>query len=243
MQPFIAITASEIIRSGDEWAPVVHGQSHTYSDAIIHAGGVPFIIPIVNNQVVLRQLYEQCQGLLLSGGADIDPVLYNDTLTSYSKNLSPDRDKQELVLLKWALDDNKPVLGICRGMQLINVAMGGSLHQDIVHSLPKALNHEKSVEYKSFNHLAHKIKINNDSQLAKILGSKQVGTNALHHQAVKKVGKGLKATAHTEDGVVEAIELPNKQFVIGIQSHPEALEAITEPSWNKLFKAFVEAAN
>jgi len=250
MQPFIAVTVREVIDNGDKWTPIVYGQFHTYTDAIVHAGGVPVIVPLIDDQSVLRRLYEQCSGLLLTGGNDLDPGTYKKAPAAISagqghghgRNVSPRRDKQELQLLKWAFEDDKPVFGICRGMQLINVALGGSLHQDIVTDLPAAHNHEISVDRKNFKHLAHKLKISPGSRLAAILETGAVATNALHHQAINKLGEGLVATAHAEDGVIEAIELPGKHFVVGVQSHPEALEAEAEPLWGKLFVAFVGSA-
>jgi putative glutamine amidotransferase len=242
MQPFIAVTVREVIDSDYNWTPVVYGQFHTYTDAVVHAGGVPVIVPLIDDQPILRRLYEKCDGLLLTGGNDLDPGTYKSPHTSRARGVSPRRDKQELQLLEWALADDKPVFGICRGMQLINVALGGSLHQDISVDLPAAHNHEVSVERKNFHHLAHKLKINPSSRLAEILGTDVVATNALHHQAIDQLGDGLVATAHAEDGVIEAIELPGKHFVIGVQSHPEALEAETEPLWGKLFMAFVGSA-
>lgn len=244
MQPVIAITVGEVINinTGEVWTPIVYGQFHTYTDAVVRAGGAPFIVPLVDDEVVLRRLYEQCDGLLLSGGHDLDQDTYNAPSPQVKINVSPRRDKQEIQLVKWALDDNKPILGICRGMQLINVALGGSLHQDIDVDLPKSRNHQASIDHKNFQHLAHQLKIKPDSQLADILGTNIVAANALHHQAISKLGNDLVATAHAEDGVIEAIELPSKSFVIGVQSHPEALEAKTEPLWRKLFKAFIGSA-
>jgi putative glutamine amidotransferase len=246
MQPFIAVTVRELIDNSEEWTPIVYGQFHTYTDAVVRAGGVPIIVPLIDHRPVLRRLYDQCDGLLLSGGNDLDPSTYKSALSSRARNrarsVSPRRDKQELQLLKWALEDDKPVFGICRGMQLINVALGGSLHQDIGADLPAAHNHEASADHKNFSHLAHKLKINPGSQLAAILETDAVATNALHHQAIKKLGAGLVVTAHSEDGVIEAIELPTMRFVIGVQSHPEALEAETEQLWRKLFIAFVNSA-
>jgi putative glutamine amidotransferase len=242
MQPFIAVTVREVIDNDYKWTPVVYGQFHTYTDAVVHAGGVPIIVPLIDDRPVLRRLYEQCDGLLLTGGNDLDPHSYKSALSSRARNVSPRRDKQELQLLEWALEDDKPVFGICRGMQLINVALGGSLHQDISIDLPSAHNHEVSVDRKNFHYLAHRLKISPGSQLAEILGTDMVATNALHHQAISQLGDGLVATAHAEDGVIEAIELPGKHFVIGVQSHPEALEAETEPLWHKLFMAFIGSA-
>ncbi len=242
MRPIIAITSSEILRSGDEWAPKVHGQSATYPNAILKAGGTPFIISVFKNEAALKQLYDQCQGILLSGGGDIDPAMYGAKRSLKTKNISPLRDRQEKQLLEWALEDDKPVLGICRGMQLLNVALGGSLLQDIQGLMTGAQNHEISAHKQDFNHMAHNLKMEPNSKLAKILGVNIIKTNALHHQAISILGKNLKAVAYAEDGIIEAIELPNKKFVIGVQSHPEGLKPTAEPLWYKLFNAFVAAA-
>jgi len=252
MKPFIAITAGEFINNGEKWLPVVYGQFHTYTDAVIRAGGVPFMIPLTDDKTVLRQLYEQCGGLLLPGGSDLDPKAYNMPSSSNKVNaathplqtrLSPRRDRQEKQLLEWALEDDKPVLGICRGMQLINVALGGSLHPDINVNLPSADDHEANIHKQDFHYLAHRLRVKTGSRLAKALGTDAIATNTLHHQTVNKLGDGLVASAHAEDGVIEAIELPDSRFVIGLQSHPEALEAGIEPLWRELFKAFVGAAS
>jgi putative glutamine amidotransferase len=247
MQPVIGITVGEVIsfETGKAWTPTIYGQFRTYTDAVVRAGGAPFILPLIDSETVLRRLYEQCAGLLLSGGHDLEPARYNGSSNAPSQakvSTSPKRDKQELQLLTWALQDNKPVLGICRGMQLINVAMGGSLHQDINDDLPTAHNHTANIDKKDFHHLAHRLKVKPGSQLAKILKMSEIATNTLHHQAIKKLGDGLVATAHAEDGVIEAIEQPGKHFVIGIQSHPEALAGKTEPLWGALFTAFVRSA-
>jgi putative glutamine amidotransferase len=244
MSPIIAITVGEIINYdvGELWTPTIYGQSHTYTDAIVQAGGAPFILPLVDDEDVLRALYEKTAGFMLSGGHDLEPARYNSKQTYAKLITSPRRDKQELQLLQWALADDKPVLGICRGMQLINVGLGGTLHQDIKDNLPTAHDHTSSVTKKDFRHLAHELTIEADSRLADILGQTHIKTNTLHHQAIQTLGEGLVATAHAEDGVIEAIELPGKRFVIGVQSHPEALEAKTETLWRELFKAFVDSA-
>src|SRR6476659_5122828 len=127
MQPFIAITAGEYLRDGFDWAPAINGVPYTYTDAIIHAGGLPLIIPVVKDDTTLRKLYEQSAAILFSGGQDLNPDTYGVQQLTHNSSppmamlASPERDAQELKLLEWALDDDKPVLGICRGMQLINV--------------------------------------------------------------------------------------------------------------------------
>jgi putative glutamine amidotransferase len=244
MKPVIAITVGEIINisTGKIWTPVVYGQFQTYTDAVVRAGGAPFILPLVDDESALRRLYETCDGLLLSGGHDLSQGFPKGKKSSKTFSVSPRRDKQEVQLLKWALADDKPVLGICRGMQLINVALGGQLHHDIGNDLPTAHNHQAGIDNKDFHHLAHNLDIQSGSLLARILKTDHISTNTLHHQAIEQLGEGLVATAHAEDGVIEAIELPDKKFVIGVQSHPEALESETEPLWRGLFAAFVGSA-
>ncbi len=251
MQPIIAITASEVINNGETWLPIVYGQSHTYTDAIVRSGGAPFILPITHDTTVLRRLYEQCGGLLLTGGSDVDPEAYamphssnkvNATTHPSLTKVSRRRDDQEYQLLKWALEDDKPILGICRGMQLINVFLGGSLHPDIAINLPSAHDHEVNIHKKDFHHLAHRLQINPGSQLSKALGIDTIAANSLHHQTINKLGDGLVATARSEDGIIEAIELTDARFLIGIQSHPEALEAESALEWRKLFETFVRAS-
>lgn len=244
MSPIIAITVGEIINydTGVVWIPTIYGQSHTYTDAIVQAGGAPFLLPLVDDEAVLRALYEKTAGFLLSGGHDLEPANYKSTQRHAKLITSPQRDKQELKLLEWALADDKPVLGICRGMQLINVGLGGTLHQHIEDSLPAAQDHTTNITKKDFRHLAHELTIEADSQLAHILGHTNIKTNTLHHQAIQTLGDGVVVTAYAEDDVIEAIELPGKRFVIGVQSHPEALEAETEPLWGNLFQAFIASA-
>lgn len=241
MRPVIGITVGEIINisTGKVWTPVIYGQFHTYTDAIVRAGGAPFVIPLVGNKATLRRLYEQCDGLLLSGGHDISQNAPKRSKSRKHFGISPRRDKQETQLLEWALADDKPVLGICRGLQLINVSLGGSLLKDISADLKATHNHQAGIDRKDFHHLAHNLKIVPGSKLHAALKTTSINTNALHHQAVRKLGNDLVATAYAEDGLIEAVELPGKRFVVGIQSHPEALEAATERLWRQLFKSFV----
>lgn len=242
MQPLIGVTAGETINQLYPHAPAVQGQSYTYIDAVVHAGGAPFIVPLTENKEVLRRLYDQCQGILLSGGNDLDPASYGEKASDKTKDFSSKRDRQEIQLLEWALEDDKPVLAICRGMQLLNVAQDGTLYQDIPTELPDAENHNIASEKQRESRIVHQLRIKPDSKLAGTIGVNELGANAYHHQAVRTLGDKLVATAWAEDDVIEAIELPDRRFVVGVQSHPESLEAKIEPRWRKLFEAFVAAS-
>ena len=247
MPPLIGITSrdthvKDINLAKDDWLPLACGQYIRYIQAVVQAGGLPLIIPYVNDASVLKQLYDRCSGILVCGGWDIDPKNYHSDMSPLVKCGAEWCDKQELQLLKWSLADDKPVLGICRGMQMLNIVQGGNLYTDIATDLPQASDHEISVKHETFTYLAHTLTVKSGSKLAKILESEEIKTNSLHHQAIKQIGENLIAVAHSEDGVIEAIEMPGKQFVVGVQSHPEALVSGTEPNWLKLFQALVQSA-
>lgn len=241
-RPLIGITAGEIYNREHPWAPVTYGQSHTYLDAIIRAGGIPVILPVTNNPEVIQQICEKIDGLLMSGGNDITPSLYGEEPYEQVRDPSPTRDTAEKTILDQVIQTTKPILAICRGMQFVNVYKGGTLYQDIATDLPQALNHELSTETKDLEHQAHDIFVEADSRLAKILGDTKVMTNTHHHQAIKELGKGLRITARAEDGIIEAIETTDSnRFLIGLQAHPESLVR-AQPAWDQLFHVFVGEA-
>jgi putative glutamine amidotransferase len=244
MRPIIGVTSGETNNLKFPLSPHVQGQQFTYIESVVRAGGTPIILPIVKNDEVLRQLYEQCDALLLAGGNDVDPNLYGAKIGPNATDIRRHRDDQEIQLLKWALQDDKPLLAICRGMQVLNVALDGTLYQDIPTDLPDAEKHELHSNHNADreHHIAHQLKIAPDSQLAKILGVVTIPTNAYHHQALRELGEGLIATAWAEDGIIEAVELADQKFAVGVQSHPEALESKIETGWRKLFTEFVAAA-
>jgi putative glutamine amidotransferase len=248
MRPVIGITSSTATHQNFPNAPHYIGQQYTYFEAVLRAGGLPLMIPIVDDLAVLREYYAQCDGLLISGGNDITPTFYKnkiDIAEVPSDGTHYERDKQELQLWQWAESDDKPVLGICRGLQLINVACGGTLYQDIPTELPDAGTHrvkrEDSTKDDYFT-ILHHLKIKHGSKLAAILHATEIDSNSFHHQAVNKLGKGLEIVAWAEDGVVEGLEMPGKRFVLAVQSHPEALEGKVVKDWQKLFAAFVGAS-
>lgn len=242
IKPIIGITSGEIVNKDESWSPVTYGQSRTYIDAVVNNGGIPIILPIVDDKSVTKSLYDMCDGILVSGGNDPDPKIYGEDPLPLVVNFSRRRDEHELKLISWALVDNKPILGICRGMQLINIHLGGDLFQDIQSQIGGSIDHRASSEQKTLTDLGHTLKIKPDSKFAKIAGKNKIGANAHHHQAIRNLGEGLVATAWAEDGIIEAIEIPDKTFVIAVQPHPESLENSVEPRWAKLFSAFVEAS-
>lgn len=241
-KPLIGITAGEIENTQKPWAPYTHGQSYTYIEAIVHAGGVPVILPITGDEAVRRELYNRCDGILLAGGNDIEPGRYGHHTHPQTHDISRFRDEQEFALLKLVLGGRKPLLAICRGMQLLNVGLGGTLYQHVPEQVAGAQNHEASNTEKDVAHMAHHLRLLPESKLAALLGAAPLPTNTHHHQAVDTIGQGLVATAWAEDGVIEGLELAGDQFVVAVQSHPEALEAGVERRWARLFEAFVTEA-
>lgn len=219
-QPLIGISGG-LVRT-NEWSPPVVGHRQSYVEAVLQAGGLPVVLPPLTDPRALRGLYERLDGVLLAGGDDIDPVRYGEAPHPRLGAVSPERDTAELLLARWAFADGKPLLGICHGLQVINVARGGTLWQDLPSDHPVALAE--------------------GSRLAGLLGTTAVGLNSLHHQAVKRLGAGLRAVGYAPDSVVEAIEGEGQTFVMGVQGHPETLWQAAEPRWRKLFAALVAAA-
>lgn len=241
-KPLIGVVAGQIQNKIIPWYPTAYGQPHTYTDAIIRAGGIPVIVPLTANKAVIDDLYSRLDGIMFAGGNDIQPKLYHEAMHETNEGVSEIRDNMEMRLVRVALADQKPVLGICRGMQLLNVAQGGTLYQHIPLDLDGERNHRQASEVLDLAQIAHSLSIDEDSKLAAMVGKRPIRTNSNHHQAVKELGRRLRAVAWSEDGVIEAIELPGEAFACGIQSHPEAIEAVVEPRWQKLFEAFVTAS-
>jgi len=178
-------------------------------------------------------------GFVLSGGGDVDPALYGGHLDATVHSIDPERDAFECALIPLVLQADKPLLAICRGAQILNVALGGSLYEDIPSALPAALRHDWYPNIPR-DYLAHTVEIEPGSRLAEILGTRKLRTNSLHHQAIRQPAPGLEVVAYAEDGVIEAVELPGKRFAIGVQWHPECLP--NEPAMQRLFSEFVNVA-
>lgn len=205
--------------------------------SVERAGGLPVFIPVELDDATLSRLHERLDGVLISGGDDVDPLHYGKERRAVVSPGDEIRDRVEMGLVRWAIKNEKPALGICRGAQVMNVAMGGTLHWDV--SEHTGAGRHAFYPDLPTDLLAHEIKIEEDSLLSKIIGKPILKVNSLHHQAVKDVAPGFHAVAHAPDGITEAIELPSHPFALGVQWHPEALP--NQPEAQAVFRAFVKA--
>lgn len=237
-RPIIGITSVPLTEFG---VISCFGSTAAHSRAIERAGGAPIYLSRVESEETLRTIYEQLSGLLLAAGwPDVCPELYAEERHSHLGPTDMDTDRVDLTLAEWALEDDKPVLGICRGLQVLNVAMGGSLYQDIATECDGALDHVKGLKL-DWSTLIHGITIEPGSRLSKITGETGVQVNSLHHLAIKRLGQGLAVAATSPDGVVEAVESPGHSYVVAAQFHPE--ELFQDHDWAlHIFQSFVEAA-
>lgn len=238
MRPIIGIPCGTF--HDRDWCPPSYGHRKSYIDAVVTAGGVPLLMPLVDDEEVLRALYERVDGVLLAGGGDIEPHYYGEEPLPELGMVDELRDVVELPLVRWAVEDNKPVLGVCRGMQVMNVALGGSLYQDIPSQLGSEIVHNGSYTQKDWTYMVHDLQLAPDSRLANIMGVEVFPINSLHHQSVKQVAPALRPVGWAPDGVVEALEGLNGHFMIGVQCHPEALQGAADTRWQSLFRQFVE---
>ncbi len=232
--PLIGVPCFSAERAGSRRP--LYGNNQTYIRALIAAGTTPLLIPPGLSADALAALCARLDGLLLTGGADIDPARYGEERLPTCGEVEPERDELELTLTQLALARDLPTLGICRGMQTLNVACGGALYQDIATQHADALPHQQTERA----YLAHSIVVERDSRLHELLGADELRVNSLHHQAVSRPGAGAHVVAWAPDGVAEALELPGQRFAIAVQYHPEELVA-TDALSRRLFAAFAEA--
>lgn len=219
----------------------VFAVSCDYVQAVTAAGGVPMLIPIVqyDNFAILDALYARCNGLLFQGGEDVNPKFYDEEPDSALGNTSEARDLCDLYLMKRAINDGKPILGICRGLQIANIALGGSLYQDIS-LFRKDLKHPIT-DWREFG---HSINIEAGTKLSQILQVDRMLVNSLHHQCIKRLGNGLRVSAIADDGVIEGVEIKDpEQYLVGVQCHPETLYSEKDTLWLRLFSDFARACS
>lgn len=218
----------------------MHSVGETYVRAIHRVGGTPVIIPPLMKDGDWSVLLERLDGLLLSGGGDIAPLQYGQAREDWVAGVDEERDYSELGLIQRWLGTGRPVLAICRGHQLLNVALGGVLCQDIAAYFPQALDHSY-IPARPLEKVVHSVILEPDSRLAQILGGSHFDVNSAHHQAIKISGEGLSKVGYAPDGVVEAVELSGHHFCVSVQWHPEAMVKSSDTMW-PLFEAFVQHA-
>jgi putative glutamine amidotransferase len=239
-KPLIGLVCEYWSSPGKHIKSRVQGQLMTYIDALQAAGGIPVLIPETLPDEDVQQLYSLLQGVVLPGGGDLDPQVYGETQHPATDSIDLERDRVELYLTRRAIADEKPFFGICRGVQVLNVALGGTLYQDLPSEFPDALPHYFRAPEFTRDHHGHTVQVEEESLLARCLGTPLVEVNSRHHQAARQVAPGLQIVARAPDGVIEALELPTHPFALGVQWHPENLQA--EAPMRGLFEQFVEAA-
>jgi putative glutamine amidotransferase len=218
--------------------------SQQYVRVLVAAGAIPWVIPLLeSDQATLRAIYDRVDGVFLPGGVDLDPAAYCEGPSSLVGRTDPDRDEIELTLTRWALDDGKPLLAVCRGIQVVNVAAGGTVHQDLAAQLPGAIKHDYFPTKDQYTRdlLVHDVEVTEGSKLRSLLGAAVVRVNSMHHQGIKQLAPCLRATAFAPDGLIEGLESPNGHFLLGVQWHPEALVE-KDPRMQRLFAEFIAAA-
>jgi putative glutamine amidotransferase len=236
--PLIGITADLLAPDSDASAkqePTLF-LPQRYCRAVQDAGGVPLILPTTTSVAAIRRLLEGVDGLLISGGNfDIHPSYYGEEPIEGLGEIKQQRTEFELQLVSLALRRDLPLLGICGGAQAINVALGGSLYQDIAIQVPGAGQHQQSARKQTGG---HPVQIQPGTQLERIVQRRRLEANTTHHQAVKALGRGLVTNATADDGMIEGIESPRHVFALGVQWHPEAL-APRNPHHRRIFSGFI----
>lgn len=209
-----------------------------YCQAIYAAGGIPVMLPYVDIEDICF-LASRLDGIMFTGGGDVDPHYFGEHPHYALGQINPVRDKAEIGLCAWAMSNDKPVLGICRGIQVMNVAMGGTLYQDIAAQMKceDTINHRQTAPGW---YPCHGVRLEADSIISRIIGQQYIQVNSFHHQAVKEVASPFYVIGRSDDGLIEAIESREHTFVVGVQWHPERMYKYHK-NMLMLFKAFVEA--
>jgi len=242
MRPLIGITCSRVV--GGAWG--IYSPGHfmdylyaEYSRAVLDAGGAPIILPVPQNGASLGAILDRIHGVILTGGPDINPLEYAEEPIQGLGEIDPELDLLELSTARMAFTRDLPIFAICRGIQVLNVCRGGTLYQDIPRQVQDSILHSQKAPKST---LTHTVAIESGSLLYSLLKKKTIQVNSKHHQAVKDVAPGFRISARASDGVVEAMEYPEKPFALGVQWHPEGTYD-ADPYAKKLFRGFVKAAS
>ncbi len=208
-----------------------------YMKVLEACGALPIVLPLTSDPAELRDAFSLCDGILMTGGHDVDPELYGEKASEACGIPCRPRDEMERFLFSLCLQEDKPVLGICRGIQLMNVLLGGDLYQDLPTEHPSDTEHHMSPPY---DRPIHRVEVEAGTRLSDLIGAGEYAVNSYHHQAVKTLAPRARAMARSEDGLVEALEVPGQRFAVGVQWHPEfAFEK--DPKCRTLVQAFVDA--
>lgn len=211
---------------------------HSYINAIVQAGGLPILIPAILSEEDFLDLYSHLSGILFSGGGDVALEHFNGSPHPRIGEVDEKRDFTELSLMRVAVDDGKPILGICRGAQVMNVALGGTLYTHIYDQLPGALDHAYPGDLRRT--IVHPVNVDETTRSAEIFGETLLNVNSLHHQGLKDIAPSLRVAGHAPDGLVEIVEIPDHPYAVAVQWHPEWLT--DQLPMQRLFKSFVDAS-
>jgi putative glutamine amidotransferase len=232
-KPIIGITGAYVNHNEYMEGVYVH---HDYHKSVAANGGIPIILPFINAEVALETV-SLCDGIILSGGEDVDPQFYGQDPHPHLGPTIPERDLAEIAIVKYAIDNNIPLLAICRGVQILNVALGGTLIQDIPSQLKEPIQHSQVINRSRDTHW---VTISKNSKLFQVIGSDRVRVNSLHHQALDRISTDLRVVAQSSDGTIEGVEYKHPTtFMVGVQWHPESM-ASTNQAMNNLFVEFIK---
>jgi putative glutamine amidotransferase len=234
-KPLIGITTRN---SRDADGHPTTSLQHTYTNAVVQAGGLPVLIPSMLPEEDFLALYSRVDGILFTGGGDVSLDYFKGADHPRIGEVDNSRDVTEMSLMRTAINDGKPILGICRGAQVMNVALGGTLYTHIHDQLPGALDHDYPGDLRRV--LVHPVNVDESSRSAEIFGETLLQVNSLHHQGLKDLAPGLRAAGHSPDGLVELVELTGHPCAVAVQWHPEWLT--DQLPTRRLFKSFVDAA-
>ena len=244
-RPIIGITTQTLhsIDGIPEGLPASWMMNQRYLLAVAESGGAPVMVPLFDHDTdTLRAIYDRLDGVLIPGGVDMDPGTFGENRSPHLGRIDSARDTVELTFARWATEDKKPLLGLCRGSQVINVALGGSLYQDIEAEFPHAIKHDYfPTAGFARDYLAHPVTVATGSRLESILGRSDVRVNSMHHQGVKALAPGLVVSAVAPDGLIEGLESANGHFMVGVQWHPESL-VDHDAGMRQLFRTFITTA-
>ena len=249
IRPPLILISPNIEEKGEEFGDFSICLSDAYQQALLGCGALPLVFPATVSREIIAECVRRCDGVLLTGGEDVDPRLYRNGLPPRLRGtvtVTPDggaRDLRELLVIDEVFRQGKPLLAICRGHQMLNVALGGTLVADILGQVPRAMNHRR-MDRRS--EVVHEVRLTRGSLLAKMTGRQRLGVNSTHHQAVARVAASLKVTAVSSDGIIESLELKPSAakmlpFLLSVQFHPERL-VDQYPEHQVIFRRFTQAS-